>query len=69
MHAPCVTYGPSPSPPPQHTHIEALRYDLPNLEDKLTEEDVHFWTHGDDEEDEATVHTILDAEDPQEAMK
>ncbi len=64
-----VTYGPLPLPPPQHTCIGALRDDLPDL----TEEDVHLWTHGDDEEDEATVRVVLDAEeyaeDPSEAIK
>ncbi len=35
-----------------------------------TKEDIHYWTHGDDEEDEATVHAIIeDAEDPEEALK
>ncbi len=40
------------------------------LEDVPTNEDVHYWRHGDDEEDEATVHTMIEAtEDPQEAFK
>src|SRR6266702_2485797 len=67
-----VTCGPSALPPPQHTHVGALR-DLEPLQDTLTDEDIHYWTHGDDEEDEATVRTVLDveeyAEDPSEAIK
>ena len=39
----------------------------------LMNEDTQFWTHGDDEEDEATVWAILEGEeylsDPQEALK
>ncbi len=38
-----------------------------------TDEDIHYWTHGDDDEDEATIRAILDAdeyaEDPGEAFK
>ena len=32
-------------------------------------EDEYYWTYGDDEEDEATVCAMLEAEDPQEAIK
>ncbi len=64
-----VTCGPSPSPPLQHTHIGALRDLEPLQQSTLMDEDIHYWTHGDDEEDEDTVHAILAAEDPQEAMK
>ncbi len=42
------------------------------LQDMLTDEDIHYWTHGDedDEEDEATVRAMIAAaEDPQEALK
>ncbi len=67
-----VTCGPSPSPPPQHTRIGALQ-DLEPLPDVPTDEDIHYWTHGDDDEDEATIRAILDAdeyaEDPGEAFK
>jgi|SRR6266702_2936615 len=64
-----VTYGPSPS---TDTRIGALR-DLEPLQDTPTDEDVHYWTHGDDEEDKTTVRAMLDAEewaeDPSEAIK
>ncbi len=67
-----VTCGPSPSPLPQHTRIGALR-DLEPLQDTLMDEDIHYWIHGDDEEDEATVQATLEGEDylsdPQEALK
>ncbi len=43
--------------------------DLELLQDTPTDEDIHFWTHGDDEEDEATIRATLEAEDPQEAFK
>ncbi len=50
---------------------------MPDLElpqDMPTDEDVHYWTHGDDEEDEATVRAIVYEreeadEDPQEVIK
>ena len=64
-----VTCGPSPSPPPPQTRIGALK-DLEPLQDTLTGEDIHYWTHGDDEEDETTVRALIEvAEDPEEAMK
>ena len=64
-----VTCGPPSSPPPHHTRVGALR-DLEPLQDRLTDEDIRYWTHGDDEEDEATVRAMIEAaEDPQEAMK
>jgi len=34
-----------------------------------TSEDIHYWAHRDDEEDKATIKAILDAKDPQEAIK
>ncbi len=43
--------------------------DLMPQQSMPTDEDIHYWTHGDDEEDEATVRAMLDAEDPQEAFK
>jgi len=43
--------------------------DLEPLQDMPTKEDIHYWTHRDDEEDEDTVCAILDTEDPQEAIK
>ncbi len=63
-----VTYGPPPASPPPDTRIGALR-DLEPLQDTLTNEDLHYWTHGDDDEDEDTVCAILAAKDPQEALK
>ncbi len=66
-----VTYGPSSTPAEQHTRIGALR-DLEPLQDMPTNEDIHYWTHGDDEEDEkdeATARALLYTEDPQEAVK
>ncbi len=38
---------------------------------RSTEEDRHYWTYGDkdDEEDEATIQAVLYTEDPQEALK
>jgi len=43
--------------------------DLKPLQDMPTDEDIHYWTHRDDEEDEATVCAMLNSEDPQEAIK
>ncbi len=60
-----VTCGPLPT---TDTCIGALR-DLEPLQDRPTNEDIHYWTHRDDKEDEDTVRAILDAEDPQEAFK
>ncbi|SRR6266702_43935 len=61
-----VTCGP---PPTDDTRIGALR-DLEPLQDELTNEDIHYWTHGDDEEDKATVCAIIEnAEDLEEALK
>ncbi len=35
-----------------------------------TDEDIHYWTRGDDEEDKATVRALIEAaEDPEEALK
>ncbi len=70
---PAVTYPPSPSPEgPRNTRIGTLVDDMPDLmplQDMPTDDDIHFWTHGDDEEDKATIRAMLDAEDPQEAIK
>ena len=60
------------TPLEQRTCIGALIDNIPDLEPlsyKLTDEDIHYWTHGDDDEDEATVRAILAADDPQEAFK
>ncbi len=54
-----------------------MMYDPAQLEDLYqdmpTEVDIHYWTHGDDEEDEATVCRMLTAkelaEDPAEGTK
>ncbi len=47
--------------------------DLMPQQDTPTDEDIHYWTHGSDEEDEATVRAVLEGEkyldDPQEALK
>ncbi len=63
-----VTCGLPPPPPERHTRIGALTDYMPDL--KPTDEDIHYWTHGDDEEDEATVRAMIEAaEDPEEALK
>jgi len=67
-----VTFQPSLSPVEQHTHVGALIDNIPDLmpqQDMLTEEDVHYWRYRDDEEDKATIQTMLYEEDPQEAIK
>ncbi len=44
--------------------------DLEPPQDTPTDEDIHYWTHGDDKEDAAIVHTMLEVkEDPYEAVK
>jgi len=62
----------------QHTHVGSLIDDIPDLlplQDMPTDKDIHYWTHREtDEEDEATVCAMLDAQeeadsDPQEAIK
>jgi len=56
----------------QYTHAGALADDIPDLkplQDMPTDKDIHYWTHGDDEEDKATVRAMLDAKDPKEAFK
>ncbi len=63
-----VTYAPRNTPATPPTHVGKLQ-DLEPLSHELTNEDIHYWTHRDDEEDEAIVQAILDAEDPQEAFK
>ncbi len=35
-------------------------YDLAPQEDLPSETDIHYWTHGDDDEDDATVHRMID---------
>src|SRR6266702_238344 len=61
-----VTYEP---PPTNDACVGALR-DLEPLQDELTSEDIHYWTHGEDEEDEATVRAMIEAaEEPEEAFK
>ncbi len=67
-----VTFWPLPPLVEQYTHAGALIDDIPDLQplqDMPTDEDMHYWTHRDDEEDKTTVCAILDAEDPQEAIK
>ena len=41
--------------------------DLEPLQSMPIDEDIHYWTYRDDEEDEATVHAMLSAEE--EAVK
>ncbi len=43
--------------------------DLMPLQDMPTDDDIYYWTHGDNKEDEATIRAMLDAEDPQEVIK
>ncbi len=47
--------------------------DLKPLQDTPTNEDIHYWTHGDDDEDneadKATIRAMLYTKDPQEAIK
>ncbi len=73
VRVPPVTFWPPPSPPEPHTHIGALGDDILDLEplqDTPTCEDLYYWTHGDDEEDEATVRAMIEAAgDPYEAVK
>jgi len=68
-----VTYEPSANLDQANTCIGALIDDMPDLvpqQDTPTEEDVYYWTHEDDEEDEATVRAMIEAaDDPQEAFK
>jgi len=56
-----------------YAHAGALVDDMPDLEplqDMPIDEDVHYWTHRDDEEDKATVCAMISAEeDPYEAVK
>jgi len=62
-----VTVWPLPG---GHTHAGALADDMPDLEPLQSmpiDEDIHYWTYRDDEEDEATVHAMLSAEE--EAVK
>ncbi len=61
-----------PPPAEQYARAGSLIDDIPDLEplqDMPTDEDIHYWTHGDDEEDKNTVCAMLDAKDPQEAIK
>ena len=67
-----VTCQPSVSAKEMRTCIGALKDDLPDLlplQDMPTDEDLHYWAHRDEEEDEATVRAMLYGEDPQEAIK
>ncbi len=44
--------------------------DLDIMEDMPNKAEERLWTHGDDEEDKATVRALIeDAEDPDEAFK
>ncbi len=65
-----VTFWPLPT---EHVHAGALSDDMPDLkplQDMPADEEIHYWTHGDDEEDKATVCAMLSAEeDPYEAIK
>ncbi|SRR6266702_7219156 len=72
-----VTYMPRDTPATPPTRMGRLQ-DLVTTEDTPNEAEIHLWTHGED--DEATVHAMLDTpedaeeppedvEDPQEAFK
>jgi len=62
-------YVPRDTPATPPTRIGRLE-DLDTIEDMPNEAEVHLWTHGDDEEDEATVRAMIEAaEDPDEAFK
>src|SRR6266702_4126075 len=64
-----VTYTPRNIPNTPPTRIGRLE-DLNTAEDMPNEADRQLWTHGDDEEDEATVRALIEtAEDPEEAFK
>jgi len=67
-----VMFWPLPTLLEMYTHAGALTddiLDLKPLQDMPTDKDIHYWTHGDDEE-EATVCAMLSAEeDPYEAIK
>ncbi len=59
---------------PLPTHIRAMYNKEPHEElpaDLPSEEDIHFWTHGEDRKDEETVSRMLDlpedAEEPEDA--
>jgi len=67
-----VTFWPLPPLVEQYTCAGAFIDDIPDLkpsQDMPTDEDIHYWTHRDDEEDEDTVCAMIDAKDPQEAIK
>jgi len=64
-----VTYTPRDIPAIPPTRIGRLE-DLDITEDMPNEAEERLWTHGDDEEDEATVRAVIEAaEDPEEAFK
>ena len=55
-----VTFQPLATSENLPTHIGALK-DLALQEDLPNAEDIHYWTHGNDNEDDnATVHRMLD---------
>src|SRR6266702_7484370 len=64
-----VTYTPHDIPATPQTRIGRLE-DLDIIENMPNEAEERLWTHGDDEEDEATVRDLIEAaEDPEEAFK
>jgi len=67
-----VTFQPHDTPATPPTCAGMLQYidpeyDLPN------KAEIHLWTHGQDEEDDATVHAMIDApedaEEPEDAKE
>jgi len=63
LHSHTVTFQPS-APLPHSAICAGAILDLENLQDTLegpSEADIHYWTHGEESEDETTVHAILDA--------
>src|SRR6266702_1157373 len=64
-----VTYMPCDIPATPSTRIGRLE-DLDDIKDTPNKAEERLWTHGDDEEDEATVRAMIEAaEDPDEAFK
>jgi len=64
---------PLPSLLEGYTRIGAFADDMPDLEvlqDMPTDQDIRYWMHRDDEEDEATICTMQNTkEDPYEVTK
>ncbi len=68
-----VMFQPCDNPATLPTCVGRMQ-DLNHTQDMPSEADIRLWTHGDDDEDDATVRAMLGApedaeEDPQEAFK